>query len=160
MKKRWLSLLVENHVGILAQISGLFAGKAYNLESISAGTAEDESVSRLTIGVMCNDITFEQIKKQLNRSVGIIHVVDLTNTDAIMKELMFIKVPDCTPEQAEVIKRFAFGYGAKMIHRGENDIILESMASKEDNDAIIEGMKRFPGYEVVRGGVVAILPDA
>ena len=51
MKKRWMSLYVENQVGVLSKISGLFSAKMYNLESLTVGTTEDESVSRMTIGV-------------------------------------------------------------------------------------------------------------
>ena len=63
MKKRWIALYVENEVGVLAKVSGLFAGKSYNLHSLTVGTTEDETMSRMTIGVKSDDITFEQIKK-------------------------------------------------------------------------------------------------
>lgn len=66
MKGRWIALYVENQVGVLAKISGLFAGKSYNLKSLTVGTTEEEDTSRITISTMCDDITFEQIKKQLN----------------------------------------------------------------------------------------------
>lgn len=80
MKKRWISLFVENEVGMLAKISGLFSGKSYNLQSLTVGETEDPTVSRMTIGLISDDITFEQIKKQLNRSVGIIKVIDFTRS--------------------------------------------------------------------------------
>lgn len=79
MKERWLSLYVENQVGVLARIAGLFSGKSYNLHSLTVGETEDRSVSRMTICVEGDDATFEQIKKQLNRCVEVIKVVDLTN---------------------------------------------------------------------------------
>lgn len=63
MEKRWLSLYVENRVGVLARIAGLFSGKSYNLQSLTVGTTEDETVSRMTISVESDDATFEQIKK-------------------------------------------------------------------------------------------------
>ena len=69
MKKRWISLYVENQVGVLSKISGLFAGKSYNLDSLTVGTTEDPTVSRMTIATVSDDETFEQIKKQLNRMV-------------------------------------------------------------------------------------------
>ncbi len=65
MKNRWIALYVENQVGVLAKVSGLFSGKSYNLQSLTVGTTEDESMSRMTICVTSDDITFEQIKKQL-----------------------------------------------------------------------------------------------
>ena len=79
MKNRWIALYVENQVGVLAKVSGLFSGKSYNLQSLTVGTTEDATVSRMTICVTSDDITFEQIKKQLNRLVEVIKVIDLTN---------------------------------------------------------------------------------
>ena len=72
MKKRWINLYVENEPGVLALIAGLFSGKSYNLESLTVGPAEDETVSRMTIGLTSDDQTFEQIKKQLARRVEVI----------------------------------------------------------------------------------------
>ena len=92
MKKRWISLFVENEVGVLAKIAGLFSGKSYNLQSLTVGETEDPTVSRMTISLIGDDVTFEQIKKQLNRSVGIIKVIDFTDTPIHIKEILFIKV--------------------------------------------------------------------
>ena len=89
-KKRWISLLVENEIGVLARISGLFSGKSYNLNSLTVGTTEDITISRMTISLTSDDQTFEQIKKQLNRSVEVIKVIDFTDIAIHMKELMFI----------------------------------------------------------------------
>ena len=74
MKKRWISLYVENQVGVLSKISGLFSGKSYNLDSLTVGTTEDPTVSRMTIATVSDDETFEQIKKQLNRMIEVIKV--------------------------------------------------------------------------------------
>ena len=79
MKNRWIALYVENEVGVLAKVSGLFSAKSYNLQSLTVGTTEDETISRMTICVTSDDITFEQIKKQLNRMVEVIKVIDLTD---------------------------------------------------------------------------------
>ena len=79
MTNRWIALYVENEVGVLAKVSGLFSAKSYNLLSLTVGTTEREDVSRMTICVSSDDITFEQIKKQLNSMVEVIKVIDLTN---------------------------------------------------------------------------------
>ncbi len=105
MKNRWIALYVENQVGVLAKVSGLFSGKSYNLQSLTVGTTEDETISRMTICVTSDDITFEQIKKQLNRMVEVIKVIDLTNIPIHMKEILFAKVKRCTAEEkAEVFR--------------------------------------------------------
>ena len=85
MKKRWISLFVENQVGVLPKISGLFSGKLYNLDSLTVGPTEDPTVSRMTIATSSDDETFEQIKKQLNKMVEVIKVIDFTNSSVCMK---------------------------------------------------------------------------
>ena len=98
MKDRWIALYVENQVGVLAKISGLFAGKSYNMKSLTVGTTENEDTSRMTICAVCDDITFEQIKKQLNRMVEVIKVMDLTNVPIHMKEILYAKIKKCSED--------------------------------------------------------------
>ena len=91
MKTRWISLYVENQVGVLSKISGLFSGKSYNLDSLTVGTTEDPTISRMTIATVSDDETFEQIKKQLNRMVEVIKVIDFTDIFVRMKEILTSK---------------------------------------------------------------------
>ena len=88
MKKRCISAYVENQIGVLAKISGLFAGKNYNLDTLTVGETEDPTMSRMTIDLTCDDLTYEQIIKQLNRSVEVIKVIDFTDMPITKKELL------------------------------------------------------------------------
>ena len=93
LKERWIALYVENDVGVLAKVSGLFSGKSYNLQSLTVGTTEREDTSRMTICAQCDDITFEQIKKQLNTMVedlanGVFHLVNKVTYGPVILELM------------------------------------------------------------------------
>ena len=106
MKIRWIAMYVENEVGVLAKVAGLFSGKSYNLHSLTVGTTEDETVSRMTIGVTSDDVTFEQIKKQLNRMVEVIKVMDLTDTPTHMKELLYVKINHISPEEKAINSLF------------------------------------------------------
>ena len=106
-KKRWVSLYVENDVGVLAKISGLFSGKSYNLCSLTVGETEDPTVSRMTISLYGDDKTFEQIIKQLNRSVEVIKVLDFTDLSIHKKEILYIKLHSLRRDEMEdVINRF------------------------------------------------------
>jgi acetolactate synthase, small subunit len=158
MKKRWISLFVENEVGMLAKISGLFSGKSYNLQSLTVGETEDPTVSRMTIGLISDDITFEQIKKQLNRSVGIIKVIDFTDTPIHMKEILFVKVKGCNKSDREEVFRIAQVFGIQVTDYGKNSILLESTQTEARNNDIINLLNQdFSGrIEVVRGGSVAV----
>ncbi len=158
MIKRWISLFVENEVGMLAKISGLFSGKSYNLQSLTVGETEDPTVSRMTIGLISDDITFEQIKKQLNRSVGIIKVIDFTDTPIHMKEILFVKVKGCNKSDREEVFRIAQVFGIQVTDYGKNSILLESTQTEARNNDIINLLDQdFSGrIEVVRGGSVAV----
>ncbi|MBO8434011.1 MAG: acetolactate synthase small subunit [Tyzzerella sp.] len=158
MKKRWISLYVENEVGVLAKISGLFSGKSYNLDSLTVGTTEDSTISRMTICLTSDDQTFEQIKKQLNRSVEVIKVVDLSFVPIHMKELMFIRISNCTENDKIDIFRIAQVYDLKVIDYDMSSCILECIKSSDENDGVIKLLNKnyCNRIEVVRGGNVAI----
>ncbi len=157
MKNRWIALYVENEVGVLAKVSGLFSGKSYNLQSLTVGTTEDESVSRMTICVTSDDITFEQIKKQLNRMVEVIKVIDLTNVPIHMKEILFAKILNCTPEDKSEIFRIAQVFSVQVSDIGIDSVLLECMLTERRNNELIALLKsRFRRVEIVRGGAVAI----
>ena len=103
-KKRVISAYVENQIGVLAKVSGLFSGKNYNLDTLTVGMTEDPTISRMTIGLTCDDLTFEQIIKQLNRSVEVIKVLDFTDIPIRKKELLYIKVHSCSEKDKQEIK--------------------------------------------------------
>ena len=125
MKKRWIALYVENDVGVLAKVSGLFSGKSYNLQSLTVGTTEDETVSRMTISVASDDITFEQIKKQLNRMVEVIKVIDLTNVPLRLKELMFVKIMELNETQMTEVFQIAQAMRVDVVDIGIGSVMLE-----------------------------------
>ena len=157
MKNRWIALYVENEVGVLAKVSGLFSGKSYNLQSLSVGTTEDETVSRMTICVASDDITIEQIKKQLNRMVEVIKVIDFTDIFVRMKEILYVKVLHCTAADKVELFQIAETFKARVIDYGKDSLLLEFVQTATKNDAVVQLMKsEFKDIEVVRGGSVGI----
>ena len=137
MKKRWISLYVENQVGVLSKISGLFSAKSYNLVS--------------------DDETFEQIKKQLNRMVEVIKVIDFTDVFVRMKEILYIKVFNCSAADKVELFQIAETFKAKVIDYGKDSLLLEFVQTATKNDAVVKLMKEeFSKIEVVRGGSVGI----
>lgn len=158
MKKRWLCLYVENEIGVLARISGLFSGKSYNLDSLTVGTTEDESISRMTIGLYSDDQIFEQIKKQLNRTVEVIKVIEYTDIPIHCKELMFLKLIKCSEADKNELFLFSQAYGIRVVDSNKAIVLLESVKTANENNKLIELLKeRFDSpIEIVRGGSVAI----
>ena len=157
MKNRWIALYVENQVGVLAKVAGLFSGKCYNLQSLTVGPTEDVTMSRMTICVTSNDVTFEQIKKQLNRMVEVIKVMDLTDTATHMKEILYIKIMNITAEERAEIFQIAQVFSADVVDIGADSVLLETKAKESKNNELIALIKsRFKRINVVRGGAVAI----
>ena len=157
MTKRCISLYVENQVGVLSKISGLFSGKSYNLDSLTVGTTEDPTVSRMTIATVSDDETFEQIKKQLNRMVEVINVIDFTDIFVRMKEILYVKVFNCTPAAKVEVFQIAETFKAKVIDYGRDSVLVEFVQTATKNDAVVKLMKEeFKRIEVVRGGSVGI----
>lgn len=157
MKKRWIALYVENQVGVLAKVSGLFSGKSYNLQSLTVGTTEDETMSRMTICVMSDDVTFEQIKKQLNRMVEVIKVIDLTDVPIHMKEIMFAKILHLNEAQKAEVFQIAEVFRVQVTDIGEESVLLECKLTERKNNELVALLKnKFKRIEVVRGGAVAI----
>ena len=157
IKKRWISLYVENQVGVLSKITGLFSGKTYNLDSLTVGTTEDPTVSRMTIATVSDDETFEQIKKQQNRMVEVIKVIDFTNIFVRMKEILYLKEFKCTPEDKVEVFQIAETFKAKVIDYGKDSVLVEFVQTATKNDAVVKLMKEeFKTIEVVRGGSVGI----
>ena len=158
LKKRWISLYVENDVGVLAKISGLFSGKSYNLKSLTVGETEDPTVSRMTISLVGDDKTFEQIKKQLNRSVEVIKVLDFTDLPIHKKEILFIKIHSLKKDETEEIFRSAAVFGITVCDYDKSSVILESVKTESENDDILKFYKKYylSRMEAVRGGSVAI----
>ena len=157
MKNRWIALYVENQVGVLAKVSGLFSAKSYNLQSLTVGTTEDDEISRMTICVTSDDITFEQIKKQLNRMVEVIKVIDLTDVPLHMKEILFAKVLRVDTAQKAEVFQIAHVFHGEVADLGDDSVLLECKLTERRNNELIALLKsKFRHIEVVRGGAVAI----
>lgn len=157
MEKRWISLFVENQDGVLSKISGLFSAKSYNIASLTVGMTEDPTVSRMTIETISDDATFEQIKKQLNRMVEVIKVIDFTTISVHMKELIYVKVKKCSAEDKASVFQIAKAFEGKVIDIGKDSVLIECIHTSTKNDSLVELLDReFKAIEVVRSGTVGI----
>lgn len=155
-RRRWLALFVENDVGVLAEISGLFAGKAYNLDSLTVGVTADETVSRMTVCLRSDDALFEQIKKQLNRNVNVIKVVDMTDDFYEENELAYFIVNASGSDARDALADIVSRYGLRILD-GTDGVLLQSVNSFERTGELVKELTRLDrAVEVVRGGSVVI----
>ena len=90
IKRYVLSVLVENHSGVLSKVAGLFSRRGYNIHSLTVGITGDPTISRMTIVSLGDDYIFEQISKQLNKLIEVIKVTDLTDVPAVYRNCEYL----------------------------------------------------------------------
>ncbi|MFZ1082295.1 MAG: acetolactate synthase small subunit [Candidatus Kryptoniota bacterium] len=155
MKSHTISVLVENKFGALNRIVGLFSARGYNIDSISVGTSEDDSVARVTIVSKGDDDVIEQIIKQLNKLIDVTKVVDLTYEGFVERELVLIKVSanrNSRPELMQISEIFR----SKIIDISPRSITIEATGGEKKVDAMIKMIEPFGIKEIARTGRVAL----
>ncbi len=153
--KHTISILVENHAGVLARISGLFARRGFNIHSLAVGVTDNENVSRVTIVADGDDYTLEQIEKQLNKLIDVIKVRTVKRDELLERELVLVKV-NCTAQQRHELISIAKITQAKI-----SDISVDSMTLElSDNQTQLanfqELLRPYGIKEIVRTGTIAI----
>lgn len=153
--KHTISVLVENKFGVLARISGLFSARGFNISSLAVGETEDPTVSRMTIVVEGDDKTLEQIKKQSNKLIDVIKVVDYKEGDFLDRELILVKVSVTAKNKKDVIAA-AEKIGAKIEKSGEKSVCIEATGDRSKISKLLDVLRPFGILEVVRTGRIAI----
>src|SRR3989338_10843441 len=153
--KHTISVLVENKFGVLARIAGLFSARGFNIDSLAVGETEDPTVSRMTIVSEGDDKTLEQIKKQLNKLIDVIKVVDFKQGKFIERDLILAKVA-VTPKNRKEILAAVDSAGAKIVNAGSSSITIEATGEEDKIKALLQLLRPFGIVEVVRTGRVAM----
>jgi len=150
-----ISVLVENKVGVLARVAGLFTGRGFNIESLAVAETEDPTLSRMTIVTSGDARIIEQVTKQLNKLIDVIKVVDLSRETFVERELVLVKVR-AEPEQRAEILRVTDIFRGNIIDVGQKSYIIEVTGDGDKIRAFIDLLKPIGILEIVRTGPVAL----
>ncbi len=153
--KHTLSVLVEDDSGVLSRISGLFARRGFNIESLAVGPAEQAGVSRLTMVVEGDDRTLEQMSKQLNKLINVLEVNDLTRIPAVERELMLLKV-SAPPENRAAILDLVQVFRAKVVDVADNALTIEVVGDPGKLVAIENVLAGYGILEIARTGRISL----
>lgn len=154
-----ISALVENEAGVLSRVSGLFSARGFNIESLTVAPVADGSTSRITLVTWGEDRIIEQILKQLNKLIPVIHVVDLTDGPHVGRELMLVKVAAEREVRAEVL-RIADIFRSRVVDATPSSFMIEVTGDSGKLDACLALLKPLGLTEVVRTGQVALARGA
>jgi len=150
-----ISVLMNNHFGVLSRVSGLFSGRGFNIESLNVAETSDPEISRMTIVTIGDDAKIEQITKQLNKLVDIIKVVDLTEENFVDRELVLIKMKAGTHVIEELL-RIVDLFRAKVVDVNASTYTIEITGDEGKVKSFLELLSPIGIKEVVRSGRIAI----
>lgn len=150
-----ISLLIENEAGALSRVSGLFSARGYNIESLTVAPTDDPTLSRMTLVTTGNEDIVEQIKKQLNKLIDTVKLLDLTEGPHIEREMMMIKLR-AERQDREELKRLADIFRAKIIDVTDTSYVVELTGASKKLDAFIDAIPEGLIVEVVRSGPTGI----
>ena len=153
--KHIISALVENKPGVLAQVAGMFAARAFNIDSLVVGRTEDPKLSRMTIVVVGDDRVVEQVRKQLAKVVPVVKVQDFVGEPVVARDLMLISIaaaPEKRPEILSLIEMFK----GKVVDLGPKFIMVEVSGPEAKIEAFINSCKPYGIKSVARTGTIAM----
>ena len=157
--KNTLSVLVEDESGVLTRIAGLFARRSFNIDSLAVGPAEQEGISRITMVVPSDEITIQQLTKQLYKLVNILKVQDITNLPSVERELMLIKINANSESRSEILEIVKI-FRAKVVDFSENSLIIEVTGDPGKMVAIEQILTKFGICEIARTGKISLVRES
>lgn len=155
MERYTLSVLVENHPGVLSRVVGLFSRRGFNIHSLSVGTTQDPSVSRITIEVNGDAATVEQVSKQLSKLIDVIKIKTLRDHEIVKRGLALIKVRVGPKTRSEVIEITSV-FRANIVDISPNTLTAEITGNNSKIKAFIELLEPYGIEEISRTGMTAL----
>lgn len=150
-----LSVLVQNVPGVLARISGLFARRGFNIDSLAVGETDDPAVSRMTIVVRADGKPLEQVAKQLHKLINVLRIAELRPGASVERELALIKVGAPAGKRAEVLEIVEI-FRANVIDVDAEAVVVEATGSPDKVNALEQLLEPYGIVEMARTGRVAL----
>ena len=150
-----ISAVVENKPGVLAHISGLFASRGFNIDSLAVGETEDPARSRMTVVVRGDDTVLEQVRKQLSKIIDVIKVADFEGVEHVERDLMLLKV-GVRPEKRTEVFEITSVFRGKVVDIGPRHLTIEIAGPEGKIEAFIELLKPYGIRELARTGRIAL----
>jgi len=153
--KHIISALVENKPGVLAHVAGMFAARAFNIDSLAVGRTEDPDLSRMTIVVVGDDRVVEQVRKQLAKIIPVVKVQDFVDQPLVARDLMLIVI-SAAPEKRTEILSLIDVFKGKVVDIGQKFVMVEVSGPEAKIDAFINMCRPYGIKSVARTGTIAM----
>jgi acetolactate synthase-1/3 small subunit len=154
-----ISILLENKPGALMRVTGLLTARGYNIESLTVARTLDPDLSRMSIIVDVEERLRAQVIKQMNKLVNVLQAVDLTESPAVRREMVLVRVRTAQETRTSVLKEAEI-FGARVVDSSTEGFALEATGDPEKLDEFIDVMRSYGEIETTRSGVVAVSLEA
>ncbi|MCS4484851.1 acetolactate synthase small subunit [Gleimia sp. 6138-11-ORH1] len=154
-EKHVLSILVENKPGVLTRITALFARRSYNIVSLAVGETEQPETSRVTIAIVGDENEIDQIVKQTNKLINVLHIEELSKVPSVQRRLMLIKVNADESRRTGVLQVVEL-FRAHVVDVSAESVVIESIGNEEKLNALVAALTPYGVKEIVQSGSVAI----
>jgi acetolactate synthase I/III small subunit len=151
-----LSAVVQNQPGVLAHISGMLASRAFNIDSLAVGETENPDLSRMTFVVHGDDAELAQVRKQLDKVVTVVKVLDISSENFVERDLMLIKVRSTPPQRTE-ISLLVEMFRGRVVDIDHDTVMAEISGQESKVEAFIDLMRPYGIVELARTGRIALV---
>ena len=155
LQRHTLVALVEDKPGVLNRVASLLRRRNFNIESIAVGHSIQPKLSRMTIVVAGDNAKVEQVRKQLDKLVEVVRIVDITSYDSVIRELALIKVKASHATRSEIIQIVDI-FRANIVDVSADSLIIEVTGDGEKVDSLMELLRGFGVREIARTGIIAL----
>jgi len=153
--KHVISALVQNKPGVLAHVAGMFAARAFNIDSLVVGRTDDPGLSRMTIVVVGDNKVLEQVRKQLAKIISVVKVQDFAGQDIVARDLMLISVTTPAEKRTEVLALIEM-FDSKVVDIGPKFVMVEICGPESKIEAFVDACKPYGIKSVARSGTIAM----
>ena len=155
-----IGMLVEDQPGVMAKISGMFARRGFNIDTISVGKTSTPNVSKMVFTVIGDDRVIEQVTKQVNKLIDVLKVVEFLPDKSIITELCLVKVSISNEKAKDELLKYAQVYNIKAVDITPKSLIFRIVGEPQKIDSFIELVKKYGIKEISRTGVTAMARGA
>lgn len=154
-----VGMVVEDKPGVMQRIAGMFTRRGFNIETIAVGKSETPGLSRITLSMMADEDTLEQLTKQLHKIVEVIRVFKMGEKSSVTRELCLVKVHVKDEGARSEVIESSDVFKGKIVDISPSSTTIQLVGTSEKIDDLLDILRPFGMKEVVRTGVVAISRD-
>lgn len=156
MKKHTIEILVIDEPGVMSRITGMFARRGFNIDTITVGKTQKQGTSKIVFTCIADDKGIRQVEKQCDKLIDVLEVKEFIEDESVQREMCLVKINAKSDEDKGKIQNFAKDHKFEVVDTSNSHVIIEMMASSEKIDDFLKEMEPFGIIDISRTGITSI----